>query len=132
MKKLFAVFAILLAIGTTSVFAKGKSKSIAIGAQVGYPLGGALTFKVKTVPCIFALNFNPTSSFGDYGFSAPAGEYGLVFSTDDATYNGQGRLSAAEKHFSMDQKCPNGNQEFDHTLYLYLPSRCAVVLKKIK
>ncbi|MCR5519981.1 MAG: alpha amylase C-terminal domain-containing protein [Bacteroidales bacterium] len=91
---------------------------------------GILVFLRKN--CIFALNFNPTSSFGDYGFSAPEGKYELVFSTDDALYNGQGRLSAAETHFSMDAKCPNGNQEFDHTLYLYLPSRCAVVLKKTK
>ena len=81
--------------------------------------------------CIFALNFNPTGSFGDYGFSAPEGKYRLVFSSDDAVFNGQGRLQAGEEHFSVQQKCPNGNQEFDHTLYLYLPSRCAVVLKKI-
>ncbi len=81
--------------------------------------------------CIFALNFNPTGSFGDYGFSAPEGKYRLVFSSDDAVFNGQGRLQAGEEHFSLQQKCPNGNQEFDHTLYLYLPSRCAVVLKKI-
>ena len=91
---------------------------------------GILVFLRKN--CIFALNFNPTSSFGDYGFSAPSGTYRLVFSTDDAAYNGQGRLSPAEKHFSLDGRCPNGNQEFDHTLYLYLPSRCAVVLEKTK
>ena len=82
--------------------------------------------------CIFALNFNPTGSFGDYGFSAPDGEWTLEFSTDDAAFNGQGRLQAGEKHLSIAQRCPNGNQEFDHTLYLYLPSRCAVVLKKNK
>ena len=82
--------------------------------------------------CIFALNFNPTASFGDYGFSAPEGKYTLAFSSDDAAFNGQGRLQAGEEHLSIAQKCPNGNQEFSHTLYLYLPSRCAVVLKKTK
>ncbi len=82
--------------------------------------------------CIFALNFNPTASFGDYGVAAPAGKYKLAFSSDDAEYNGQGRLQAGEVHFSIEQKCPNGNQEFDHTLYLYLPSRCAIVLKITK
>ncbi len=56
MKKLFAVLAILFAIGTTSVFAKGNS--FAIGAQGGYPLYGALTFKVSSVPCVFAVNFS--------------------------------------------------------------------------
>ena len=81
---------------------------------------------------IFALNFNPTGSFGDYGFAAPEGTYELVFSSDDAAFNGQGRLSVGERHISLAQKCPNGNREFDNTLYLYLPARSAVVLKKIK
>ena len=29
------------------------------------------------------------------------------------------------------EKSPNGNRKYDHTLYLYLPCRCAIVLKKI-
>ena len=70
MKKLFAVLAILLAIGTTSAFAKGKGKSIAIGAQAGYPLGGALTFKVPSVPCIFALDFSANSDVFNLGVTA--------------------------------------------------------------
>ncbi len=82
--------------------------------------------------CIFALNFNPVNSIGDYGFSAPAGEYELVFSSDEPRFDGPGRLAAGEKHLSMDRRCPNGNQEFDHTLCLYLPCRSALVLKKIK
>ena len=32
-----------------------------------------LIFRRKN--CIFALNFNPISSFADYGFAAPAGKY---------------------------------------------------------
>ena len=82
--------------------------------------------------CIFALNFNPVNSIGDYGFSAPEGEYELVFCSDEPRFNGQGRLAAGERHSSVDKRCPNGNQEFDHTLYLYLPCRSALVLKKIK
>lgn len=51
MKKLFSVLAVLFVLGTTTVFAKG---STGIGAQAGWPLGGALTFKVSKLPCVFA------------------------------------------------------------------------------
>ncbi len=55
MKKLIAVLAVLLVLGTSSVFA------LAIGAQGGYTVGGsaggALTFKLDDVPCVFALDF---------------------------------------------------------------------------
>ena len=82
--------------------------------------------------CIFALNFNPGASFADYAFAAPSGEYELAFCSDELRFNGPGRLVAGERHISMDVRCPNGNQEFDHSLSLYLPSRSALVLKKIK
>ena len=82
--------------------------------------------------CIFALNFNPGASFTDYAFAAPSGEYELAFCSDELRFNGPGRLVAGERHVSMDVRCPNGNQEFDHSLSLYLPSRSALVLKKIK
>ncbi|MBP5521318.1 MAG: alpha amylase C-terminal domain-containing protein [Bacteroidales bacterium] len=81
--------------------------------------------------CIFALNFNPQGSFQDYGFAAPAGEYEMAFSSDDPRFGGFGRLEGPQKHVSVAGRCPNGNQAYDHTLYLYLPSRCAIVLKKI-
>jgi len=81
--------------------------------------------------CIFALNFNPSQSFQDYGFSAPEGGWKTAFTSDDVRYGGFGRLAAGETHLAVAEKCPNGNQGFDHTLYLYLPARCAVVLKKI-
>ena len=80
---------------------------------------------------IFALNFNPQGSFQDYGFSAPAGEFVKVFDSDEPRFGGFGRLPEKETHSAVAVRCPNGNQNFDHTLYLYLPSRCAIVLKKI-
>ncbi len=84
----------------------------------------------KRENCIFALNFNPQGSFFDYGFSAPEGEFEKVFDSDEFRFGGFGRLAQAETHVSAPQRSPNGNQSFDHTLYLYLPSRCAIVLKK--
>ena len=86
-----------------------------------------LIFKRKNG--IFAFNFHPGASFPDYGFAAPEGKWTVVLSTDEPRFDGQGRIMPGEEHISLPERCPNGNQDFDHTLYLYLPSRCAVVLR---
>ena len=88
-----------------------------------------LIFKRKN--CIFALNFSPAGSFADYGFSAPAGTYVNVLDSDEERFNGYSRLQEGEQHSSVPGKCPNGNQAYDHTLKLYLPARCAMVLKQV-
>jgi len=87
-----------------------------------------LIFKRKNL--IFALNFNPMHSFENYGFSAPEGTYEILFSSDDAIFDGFARLGAGEIHIALPEKSPNGNQSFNHSLYLYLPCRCAIVLNK--
>ena len=81
--------------------------------------------------CIFALNFSPSGSFADYGFAAPAGDYVNVLDSDQPEFNGFGRLKGVEHHIAVAERCPNGNQAFDHTLKLYLPARTALVLKKV-
>ena len=81
--------------------------------------------------CIFALNFSPAGSFQDYGFAAPAGEYEEVLDTDEVRFGGFGRTKAGTHHFSVPEKSPNGDQGLSDTLYLYLPARSAVVLKKL-
>ena len=88
-----------------------------------------LIFKRKN--CIFALNFSATGSFADYAFSAPSGEYVNVLDSDEARFDGFSRLQEGEHHIAVPGKCPNGNQAYDHTLQLYLPARCAMVLKQI-
>ena len=86
-----------------------------------------LIFRRKN--CIFAANFNPTESFVDYGFAAPQGKWVDILTTDEPEFDGFGRLSH-DAHFTVPQKNANGNDRYDDTLYLYLPSRCAVVLEK--
>ena len=86
-----------------------------------------LIFKRKN--CIFALNFNPTTSFTDYGFAVPAGKYEVVLNTDENEFDGFSRINTGEVHFSVHKKSANGSGKYDETLYLYLPSRSAVVLK---
>ncbi len=68
---------------------------------------------------IFALNFNPVGSYADYGFPAPPGKYVKVLDSDAEEFNGFSRLEGDGNHFTVDR-----------TLSLYLPSRCALVLKK--
>ena len=69
--------------------------------------------------CIFALNFNPSESYQNYGFPAPEGEWEMVMNSDEARFGGFSRLGASEVHATVGKE-----------LYLYLPSRCAIVLKK--
>ena len=54
----------------------------------------------------------------------------MALNSDEGRFGGFSRLPENETHVALDEKSPNGNQSFDHTLYLYLPGRCAVVLKK--
>lgn len=69
---------------------------------------------------IFAFDFNPSGSFSDYGFEAPEGDWKLVLDSDEKCYDGFARLTTGELHHA------------DTALSVYLPSRCALVLVKIK
>ncbi|MBQ1938318.1 MAG: alpha amylase C-terminal domain-containing protein [Bacteroidales bacterium] len=84
----------------------------------------------RRMNCIFAANFNPTESFDSYGFAAPAGKYSLVLDTDQAAFGGFSRLKEGQEHFTLPEKSPNGPQEYNDTLFLYLPARTMLVLKK--
>lgn len=82
--------------------------------------------------CIFALNFSPVESYTDYGFSAPEGVYEAVLDSDEKRFDGFSRRTAGERHAAIPLKSADGGTAFDHTLYLYLPSRTALVLRKIR
>ncbi|HCZ22083.1 MAG TPA: 1,4-alpha-glucan-branching enzyme, partial [Rikenellaceae bacterium] len=69
---------------------------------------------------IFAFNFSPQSSYSDFRFGAPDGEYEMAFSSDDSEFGGFCRLQPGERHFTV-----------GGALSLYLPCRTAVVLKKL-
>ena len=68
--------------------------------------------------CIFAFNFNPVDSYENYGFAAPEGDYVLVLDSDEPRFGGFARLKSSEEHKTQDGE-----------LRLYLPARCAMVLK---
>ena len=60
-----------------------------------------LIFRRKN--CIFALNFNPTESFADYGFAAPAGKYEVVLNTDESEFDGFSRIKTGEEKGKIDK-----------------------------
>jgi 1,4-alpha-glucan branching enzyme len=68
---------------------------------------------------VFAFNFNPTLSFSDYEFEAPAGKYKIALNTDSAAFGGFGRVDETVEHFTRLGR-----------LSLYLPSRSAMVLER--
>ena len=74
--------------------------------------------------CIFVFNFNPENSFSDYGFEAPAGEYGTLLDSDSSAYGGFDRVDDNQRHFTMEKE---GQQQ----LSVYIPSRTALVLCKM-
>ena len=77
-----------------------------------------LIFRRKN--CIFALNFSPSASYEGYSFNAPEGDWELIFDSDDKDYDGFSRLKNGERHWS------------DGKMSVYLPCRCAFVLRKVE
>jgi 1,4-alpha-glucan branching enzyme len=79
----------------------------------------------KRAGLILAFNFHPADSYVDYRISAPAGKYQMIMNSDDAMYGGHGRMEPEQIHFTQ----PNENQH--HTVSLYLPTRTAIILKRM-
>jgi len=82
---------------------------------------GVLIFKRGQL--IFAFNFNPATSFTDYGFGIDSGKYKVVLNSDNSSFGGTNRNDDNLLHES----------QFENNIYrlkLYLPSRSAIVLKK--
>ena len=73
---------------------------------------------------IFAFNFHPWRSYEDCFLPVPeAGTYQVILASDDFCFGGQGRIY----HQNYETVEENGRTG----VYLYLPSRTAVVLKKV-
>lgn len=73
---------------------------------------------------LFAFNFNPTTSFTDYGFEVDSGKYKVVLNTDNSHFGG---ANLNDDNLMHETQTENGIER----LKLYLPSRSAMVLKRI-
>lgn len=80
----------------------------------------------KRGPLLFAFNFHPAVSYPGYAIRTPPGQYGMIFSSDDAVYGGHARLEFDQVHFTMPF---SETGAVHHLLRLYLPTRTALILK---
>ncbi len=77
---------------------------------------------------LYAFNFNPTRSFADYGVIVPpATKWRHVLDTDEIRFGGQGRV---EPGMDYDPALVFNRGELVQQIKLYLPARCAIVLKR--
>jgi 1,4-alpha-glucan branching enzyme len=76
----------------------------------------------------FVFHFHPTLSRPNYRFPAAPGKYRLILASDAPEFGGHGRVSPGQEHLTLYQP---ENPEASHQLSLYLPSRTALVLRKV-
>ena len=71
---------------------------------------------------LFVFSFNPTTSYTDYQFDAPAGKYITILNTDNPAFGGDNRIDERVEHFTQ----YTGKENL---LSLYIPARIGFVLK---
>ena len=84
-----------------------------------------LAYKRKDLLVVF--KFNPSNSYSDYGMMVKKGVYQILLDTDNKAYGGFGFNDDTEAHVT--QSSHLRNKEW---LKLYLPSRSALVLKRVE
>jgi len=77
---------------------------------------------------LFVFNFNPTTSFTDYGLPVKS-KFRVVLDTDDPAFGGFDRIDRTALYASI-RKSEKQTLSTPYYLYLYLPSRTAIVLKQ--
>jgi 1,4-alpha-glucan branching enzyme len=76
---------------------------------------------------LFVFNFNPVTSFTDYGIPTGSGTYHIVLNTDATLFGGQGRIDESLTYPAM--KFGKWYSSDPFFVKLYLPARTAIVLK---
>jgi 1,4-alpha-glucan branching enzyme len=77
---------------------------------------------------LFVFNFHSTRSYNDYGIQVPPGAYRMILDSDDAELGGHGRLLPNQVHQSLKDTAEGAAV---WRLFLYLPSRTALVLEQM-
>ena len=78
---------------------------------------------------LFVFNFHPTTSFTDYGIPVQ-GKFRILFDSDQPEYGGFGRLNEQVTYLSQ-RRGDHPSLSSPLMLFLYLPSRTSLVLKKV-
>jgi 1,4-alpha-glucan branching enzyme len=79
---------------------------------------------------LFVFNFHPASSYTDYGIPV-TGKFRVVLDSDDELFGGFNRFDRSIIYRSV-RKAERATLNVPFRLYLYLPSRTALVFKKEK
>jgi 1,4-alpha-glucan branching enzyme len=77
---------------------------------------------------LFVFNFHPVKSFTDYGIPLK-GKYSIAIDSDDPAFGGFDRIDRKTIYTSI-KKAERATLNVPFYLYLYLPSRTALVFKK--
>ena len=80
--------------------------------------------------CLFVFNFHSQKSFQDYsvGTNLP-GKYKILICTDEKEYGGYENISKKNEDEYFTEKVEVDGRE--HSLKIYLPSRVAIIFKKV-
>jgi 1,4-alpha-glucan branching enzyme len=73
---------------------------------------------------LFVFNFNPTQSFENYGIEGVEGHWKIILNTDNAKFGGFNRIDETIDYQVLNIAGLN-------LLRLYIPARCAIVLKQV-
>ena len=91
---------------------------------------GDQVFAFRRGDLLFFFNFSPCNSYTDYGFMVEQGAYEYLLNTDDPLFGGNGFNDDKMIHYTIyDHHLSRDNKGW---LKLYLPTRTACVLKKVK
>ncbi len=77
---------------------------------------------------VFVFNFHPVQSWVDYSIPCFSGKYCMLFDTDESKFGGFRRLKSDQIHFTISKTHENNKRDF---LSLYIPSRTAIILKRL-
>ena len=91
---------------------------------------GDQVFAFRRGDLLFFFNFSPCNSYTDYGFMVEQGAYEYLLNTDDPAFGGNGFNDDKMIHYTVyDNRLARDNKGW---LKLYLPTRTACILRKIK
>jgi 1,4-alpha-glucan branching enzyme len=89
---------------------------------------GDMVLAYERANLLFIFNFHPVKSYPDYGISCLPGKYKAILTSDSIDFGGQERIDLKLSYRTVPEMSFSPNQ----MLKIYLPSRTAVVLERIK
>ena len=77
----------------------------------------------------FFINFHPVKSVVDYKIEVFNGKYSLIINSDEKRFGGFDLVKDNQTYFAIAEK---RNNVLRYCISLYIPARCALILKRLK